>query len=211
MIIPDPNNFLCAVYLVILARPFNLRSNTIDAQDNERSVHQVYLNTYWIDRYPVTCREYREFIAAGGYENRQWWSEASWRWLEVNPVSQPLYWFDSSDWDAHPVCGVSWYEAEAYANFVGKRLPTEAEWEKAASWNWEKAQKRSYPWGETLPSAQVCNYDTLIGHTTPVAVVTICSEMSGNGQPLGSLLTQIFKVIPIRAILKLILITNIEF
>jgi gamma-glutamyl hercynylcysteine S-oxide synthase len=118
--------------LEIPAGSFSMGNDAIEAQDNERPAHQVDLATYKIDRYPVTCGQYLQFMASGGYQKRQYWSDTGWRWLEQYPVSQPLYWSDSNDWVDHPVCGVSYYEAEAYAKFAGKRLPTEAEWEKAA-------------------------------------------------------------------------------
>lgn len=142
-------------------------SNSLAALDNERPMHQVKLDTYWIDRYPVTCGQYRDFIAAGGYRHPQWWSNAGWEWLQTAQVTQPLYWLDSKS-DNHPVYGVSWYEAEAYAQFVGKRLPTEAEWEKAASWDAKSGCHRIYPWGDTLPDRYRCNHDNFQRQTTPV-------------------------------------------
>lgn len=176
----------CSDMVEIPAGEFIMGSDAIDAQDNERPAHQVYLDTYWIDRYPVTCQQYREFLNNGGYRDRQWWSEEGWQWLQANSISQPLYWLDSSDWDNYPVCGVSWYEARAYATFAGKRLPTEAEWEKAASWNVAKGQKVTYPWGENRPNKRFCNHDSLIGQTTPVNVYPDgqspygCYDMLGN-------------------------------
>ena len=146
---------------------FEQGNNAIDALDNERPVHQVYLDTYSIDRYPVTCGQYRVFMEAGGYHNPRWWSEDGWKWLQSQTVEQPLYWSNDPQWDNHPVCGVSWYEAEAYANFVGKRLPTEAEWEKAASWN-PISGRRTYPWGDVMPSDRRCNHNNAVGQTTPV-------------------------------------------
>jgi len=143
---------------------FAMGSNSIDAIDNEKPAHLVYVDTYWIDKYPVTCKEYRQFMEAGGYQKAEFWSEEGWKWLGSNPVAHPLYWSESKDWDNHPVCGVSWYEAEAYARFVGKRLPTEAEWEKAAT----GLEKSIYPWGNNPPEAKFANYGTLVGHTTPV-------------------------------------------
>jgi ergothioneine biosynthesis protein EgtB len=165
---------------------FMMGEDSLDAQDNERPSHQIHLETFWLDRYLVTCAQYRDFIAAGGYRERQFWSPDGWRWLQDNPVSHPLYWQDSSVWDAHPVCGVSWYEADAYARFVGKRLPSEAEWEKAASWNDRDLLKQRYPWGNSQPQPKNCNHDTLIGHTTPVNAYHSgqspygCCDMLGN-------------------------------
>ena len=165
---------------------FERGSNALDALDNERLVHPVYLDTYWIDRYPVTCQNYRQFMAAGGYQNSDWWSEAGWAWLQANPVAKPLYWADQPEWDHHPVCGVSWYEAEAYATYTGKRLPTEAEWEKAASWHPDSDQRHPYPWGAALPTSHHCNHDHWIGHTTPVDAYPAggsaygCYDMLGN-------------------------------
>jgi len=145
-----------------------IMGSDINPQDNARPAHSVYLDTYWIDRYPVTCGQYREFIEAGGYQTRQWWSKAGWEWLQNNPVAKPLYWSENKAWDDHPVYGVSWYEAQAYANFAGKRLPTEAEWEKAARWNPVREESTSYPWGEDAPNAFGGNYDLQVGQTTPV-------------------------------------------
>ena len=147
---------------------FTMGSNRVDALDNERPAHKMYLNTYWIDRYPVTCGQYWQFMNSGGYQQRKYWSEAGWQWLQKNPVVRPLYWSDNSDWVDHPVYGVCYYEAEAYANFVRKRLPTEAEWEKAAS-----GVEGNY------------NHSLFIGHTTPVntypkSSIYGCQDMLGN-------------------------------
>ncbi|GAX41064.1 hypothetical protein NIES4075_20320 [Tolypothrix sp. NIES-4075] len=141
----------------IPAGEFEMGSNSIDALDNERPAHKVYLDTYYIDRYPVTCGQYRVFMEAGGYENPLWWSKAGWEWLQIEQVGEPLYWHDVLSADNHSVCGVSWYEAEAYCRFVGKRLPTEAEWEKAVSWNADMNRRRIYPWGDEEPTPQHCN------------------------------------------------------
>lgn len=170
----------------IPAGEFVMGNDSIGALDNERSHHRVHLNTYWIDRYPVTCGQYREFIEAGGYQNEQWWSPQGWKWLQENPVAQPLYWSDALTWDNHPVCGISWYEADAYARFVRKRLPTEAEWEKAASWDAATGQQRTYPWGQEVPNPHRCNHSSTIGQTTPVNAYPQgqsaygCYDMLGN-------------------------------
>lgn len=165
---PSPTKNLDQTMVEIPAGVFEMGSNHLEAQDNERPKHQVYLESYFLDIYPVTCLQYREFMEYGGYQKRQFWSEEGWQWLQENPVSTPLYWVDSSDWDYHPVCGINYYEAEAYANFIEKRLPTEAEWEKAASWDISTEKKRPYPWGNITSHGQLCNFDGIIGHTTPV-------------------------------------------
>ncbi len=170
----------------IPAGEFVMGNEAIEAQDNERPLHRCYLPTYWIDAYPVTCAQYREFMSAGGYQKREFWSEQGWKWLQDNPVSHPLYWVDSPDWESHPVCGVSWYEAEAYANYAGKRLPTEAEWEKAASMEANLHSLRVYPWGNSEPNPKLCNFDGIVGHTTPVNAYRAgrsalgCYDMLGN-------------------------------
>ncbi|MGB7413369.1 MAG: SUMF1/EgtB/PvdO family nonheme iron enzyme [Thermosynechococcaceae cyanobacterium] len=155
----------------ISAGPFVCGNDGLEALDNEKPAHIVDLDTYWIDRTPVTCGDYLQFMEAGGYTHRQWWSERGWAWLQDHPVSHPLYWAlatEGADQLAHPVCGVSWFEADAYARFVGKRLPTEAEWEKAASWDPQQQCRRTYPWGESYPSHLLCNFGGEQGKTTPV-------------------------------------------
>jgi gamma-glutamyl hercynylcysteine S-oxide synthase len=152
----------------IPAGEFQIGNNSINALDNERPKHRVYLDTYYIDICPVTCGQYRDFIQVGGYTKAEYWSESGWQWLQIAKVKQPLYWQDDSAWDNHPVCGVSWYEAEAYARFMGKRLPTEAEWEKAASWDSQKKLSRIYPWGDEEPIDKYCNHNHDISGTTPV-------------------------------------------
>jgi iron(II)-dependent oxidoreductase len=165
---------------------FEMGNNSIDALDNERPSNKVYLNTYWIDTYPVTCREYQGFMEAGGYQNSLWWSESGWEWLQREKVNKPLYWCDNSTKDNHPVCGVSWYEAEAYSRFVGKELPTEAEWEKAVSWDEKFRHRRIYPWEDEELTIQHCNYDNQIGTTTPVDTYPLGRSAYGVYDTLGN-------------------------
>jgi formylglycine-generating enzyme required for sulfatase activity len=100
-----------------------------------------------IDRFPVTVAAYASFIEARGYTDRAHWSDEGWAWREEQRVEGPRFWGEP-EWAAylvpnHPVVGVSYFEAEAYAAFVGARLPTETEWEKAA----RGLDGRKYPWG----------------------------------------------------------------
>ncbi len=151
------------------------------AYDNERPAHSVELPPFWIDAQPVTNQEFLVFIGAGGYEEREHWSEAGWRWRTDTGARAPKFW-DLRDglWTtrsmdrigpvepSHPVCHVSWYEAEAFARYAGKRLPTELEWEAAASWDPTTDTKRTYPWGEALPDRTLANLDQLSFGTAPL-------------------------------------------
>ncbi len=184
-----------AYQVEIPAGSFWMGNDRADAMDNERPVHRRSLDTYYIDRYPVTCGQYRIFMAAGGYQNPQWWSTQGWQWLQQNPVNQPLYWTNNPRYDDHPVCGVNGFEAQAYCNFVGKRLPTEAEWEKAASWNPKTQQQQTYPWGEAFPHPNLCHCNfgqqtfddnTLNPHTTPVTAYPEGASIYGVYDLLGN-------------------------
>ncbi|MDQ1422502.1 MAG: gamma-glutamyl hercynylcysteine S-oxide synthase, partial [Acidimicrobiaceae bacterium] len=169
------------------------------AYDNERPLHTVHVPAFKIDRLLTTNEEYARFINEGGYRRREWWSDEGWDWREREDWNAPLYWtqqngdwrvqrmFDESLMDGqHPVVGVSWYEAEAYARFMNKRLPTEAEWEKAASWDSEREQKRRFSWGDREPSLALCNFNYHFWGTTPVGIfsdgasATGCLDMTGN-------------------------------
>jgi len=108
---------------------FQQGSEAPDALDNERPAHDRTLPGFWIDRFPVTQAEYARFMAEGGYRDERFWSPAGWQWRSAQAVEHPLWW---SGADGRPVVGVSWYEADAYARWAGKRLPTESEWERAA-------------------------------------------------------------------------------
>jgi iron(II)-dependent oxidoreductase len=141
------------------------------AYDNERPRHEVDLPEFEIDRVPVTNGAYREFVEDGGYERREWWSEEGWAWRREAGAERPLYWtadgrerrFDAVeqlDPDV-PVMHVSFHEADAYARSRGLRLPTEAEWEKAAAWGPDAQEPRTYPWGEEPPASRHANLDQL--------------------------------------------------
>ncbi len=141
------------------------------AYDNERPRHTVELGGYSIDRTPVTNGEFAAFVEAGGYRTREVWSHEGWDWKEAAGVERPLYWtadgrerrferLAAIDPDV-PVMHVSWYEADAFARWAGKRLPTEAEWEKAAAWDARERRARRYPWGDEPPTRARANLDVL--------------------------------------------------
>jgi gamma-glutamyl hercynylcysteine S-oxide synthase len=145
------------------------------ALDNERDAHEVELPDFYLDKSPVTNRAYVGFIEEGGYEREELWNPQGWEWIREEEISSPKHWYQKEphDWwtqrfgfdepiptDA-PVVHVSWFEADAYARWAGKRLPTEAEWEKAASWDPKTETKRLYPWGDEPPTPERANLDQL--------------------------------------------------
>ena len=142
-----------------------------------RPLHEVELSAFGIDRALVTNAEYGEFVDADGYDDRAAWTDAGWSWRQTEGAEAPLFW--SREGDARtrrrfdvveplsadePVQHVSWYEADAFARWAGKRLPTELEWEAAASaggdelehlrgavWQWTSSPFRGYPGFEAFP------------------------------------------------------------
>jgi iron(II)-dependent oxidoreductase len=141
------------------------------AYDNERPRHVRELPAYSIGRAPVTNGEYGRFVEDGGYRRREAWSAEGWAWKEEEAVERPLYWtadgcerrFERTEPidPEMPVMHVSWFEADAYARWAGKRLPTEAEWEKAAAWDAQHGCTRRHPWGDGEPTPALANLDAL--------------------------------------------------
>ena len=163
-----------APYAVIPAGLFVMGTNDRGfAYDNERPAHVVELPRYRIDLAPVTNGLYLAFMLDGGYRRRELWTDEGWLWLSSTRVEQPAQWIRLADgvWGERafgraaplaldrPVVHVSWYEASAYARWARKRLPTEAEWEKAASWDLETRVARRYPWGDMPPTDDHANLD----------------------------------------------------
>jgi len=136
------------------------------AWDNEKPQHKVWLEDFAIDRAPVSNGEYLEFINDGGYKDFRWWYSAGWEKVNTERWQAPLYWEQHdtewmirdfaglhrvSDKANEPVYHVSFLEASAYAKWLGKRLPTEAEWEKAATFSASLNSKQDFPWGDAEP------------------------------------------------------------
>ena len=151
------------------------------AYDNERPRHTVELEAFWIDATPVTCGDYLRFIADGGYGRHELWTAEGLAWLNESGAKAPAYWLlEDGAWrtrvmdrvrdvaNDHPVCHVCSHEAEAYARWAGKRLPTEVEWEAAASWDSETGRKSWFPWGDEPPTSGHANLDALVFDTSPV-------------------------------------------
>ena len=138
-----------AIELLIPAGPFVMGTDTdLWAYDNERPAHAVDLPAFFIDRTPATNGQFAAFVDGGGYDDPHHWSPDGWKCRQEAALSAPQFWDHTSDgWTRRrfgrieplpllePVQHICWYEADAFARAAGKRLPTEAEWEKAASWD----------------------------------------------------------------------------
>jgi iron(II)-dependent oxidoreductase len=147
--------------VLVPAGPFCMGADDPWAYDNERPRHEVHLPAFWIDAAPVTNAQYQAFIADGGYDDARWWGAAGWAWRQEAGLVAPQFWYrDGSTWRRHrfgndeavppdePVQHVCWHEADAYARWAGKRLPSEAEWERAAAWDDSAGLARRWPWGD---------------------------------------------------------------
>ncbi len=149
------------------------------AYDNERPRHRVELERFSIAKAPVTNSAYLQFIYAGGYERAEWWSPEGWEWRQRHKIERPGGWSEDlqTEWrlgapkpldPASPVVHVSWFEADAFARAHGARLPSEPEWEKAATWDAASGRALAYPWGDDPPLPGLHgNLDRL--HRGPVA------------------------------------------
>ena len=150
------------------------------AYDNERPRHRTDVRGYLIGRTPITNATYLTFVEGGGYERREWWSDEGWSWKEDYDITRPQSWTPDlrSEWRLtgltplhpdRPVVHISWFEADAFARAHGARLPTEQEWEKAATWDQETQTARLHPWGDSPPQPGVtANLDHLAGGTLTV-------------------------------------------
>lgn len=162
------------------------------ALDNERPAHEVHVEAFLIDTVPVTNAAYREFIVDGGYDDPRWWSEEGWEYRQRANLTAPRFWRPDGDaWlrtrfgvvepipPDEPVVHVSFHEAAAYAAWAGRRLPTEAEWEKAARLDPATGRSRRYPWGDDDPAERHANLGQR--HLQPAAV----GAYPAGASPLG--------------------------
>ena len=148
--------------VTIPAGAFTMGSN--EGPDDERPSHEVTLATFSIDRFPITNAEYAEFLNAISAT-----AEKHARFYDFNDADARIHrrgnrWTVDKDYDRHPVVEVSWVGAVEYCRWRGKRLPTEAEWEKAA----RGTDARRYPWGLELPTRRHANFGAKYNETAPV-------------------------------------------
>lgn len=156
------------------------------AFDNEKPEHQVFIRDFAIDKALITNGQYLEFIKAGGYQDFRWWFSEGWETVKREQWRAPMYWEEhEGQWfirdfgglksvasrQDDPVCHVSFFEASAFTKWSGKRLPTEAEWEKAACYDARNARnnRQAFPWGGSGPSTENSNLSEN-GHWSVVPV-----------------------------------------
>ena len=167
------------------------------AYDNERPRHRTDVRGYLIGRTPITNASYLTFVEGGGYERREWWADEGWAWKEEYDIARPAGWSSEKEaewrlagWEPlhpdRPVVHVSWFEADAFARAHGARLPTEIEWEKAATWDQERNLARAFPWGETPPEPGVnANLDHGAGGPDPAGAYPAGTTAEGVAGLLG--------------------------
>ncbi|MGW5575737.1 ergothioneine biosynthesis protein EgtB [Nocardia thailandica] len=162
------------------------------ALDNERPAHPVHVPAFAIDAAPVTNEQYLAFVDAGGYERPELWSPRGWAHRQEAGLVAPQFWERDGDrWyrrvfgrrvplaPRQPVVHVCWFEAEAFAAWAGKRLPTEAEWEKAARYDPATGASRRYPWGEDEPTPATANLGQR--HLEPAEIGAYPAGVSATG------------------------------
>jgi iron(II)-dependent oxidoreductase len=166
--------------------------------DNEKWAHTVALAPFRIARAPVTNAEFLNFVEDGGYARAEFWDVQGREWLNKERGTAPLYWLkDGARWMVRifddikalplhaPVIHINWYEANAYCQWAGRRLPTEAEWEAAASLDGDGG-KRRFPWGDELPESPPAHVDGDNWQCADVATYPEGDSAFGCRQMLGN-------------------------
>jgi len=197
---PPPGRRLPAAEVLVPGGEFLMGTSTEPwALDNERPAHPVRVAPYFIDTVPVTNGDYLAFVTGGGYDERRWWSADGWAHRQKASLVAPRFWErePSGDWLRtrfghreplpldEPVMHVCFHEAEAYAAWAGKRLPTEAEWEMAARFDPATGRTRRYPWGDENPGPQHANLSQRHLRPAPVGAYPAGASPLGVEQLIG--------------------------
>lgn len=196
---PAPDAAARPVEVFIPAGPFTMGTSAEPwSLDNERPAHEVYVPGFHLDTAPVTNGAYAAFIAEGGYDDPRWWSTEGWEHRQRAGLEAPQFWQrEAGQWlrrsfgatgpiaPDEPVLHVCFYEAEAYAAWAGRRLPTEAEWEKAARHDPATGRSRRYPWGDEEPGPRHANLGQRHLRPAPAGAYPLGESPYGVGQLIG--------------------------
>ena len=169
------------------------------AYDNERPAHRVFVPEFRIDRLPVSNRAHLAFVEDGGYDDERLWSPEGWAWRCRERLAAPLFWRrdGGGGWLRHrfgadeplpldePVQHVCWYEAQAHARWAGRRLPTEAEWEKACAHDPATGRSRRFPWGDDPPTPERANLGHRATRPAPLGAYPAGASAYGVEQLIG--------------------------
>ncbi|MFN2582004.1 MAG: ergothioneine biosynthesis protein EgtB [Candidatus Dormibacteria bacterium] len=182
----------------IPAGTYPVGSDEHSPYDNEHGLHHVTLPDIRIDRYPVSCRRYIAFIDDGGYSRSELWTHAGWAWRQRDSATAPGFWRrDGESWirdrfghavavrPDDPVMHVCAHEADAFARWAGGRLPTEQEWEVAASWDPSTRRARRFPWGDEEPAAANANLSRSLLGPAPLGAYPGGESALGCAQMIG--------------------------
>ena len=173
--------------------------------DNEQLAHEVEIAPFAISKTAVSSGQFRNFVEDNGYKRSELWTAKGWHWRTAASAEHPVYWRrEGSDWlrrnfdewvaldERLPVIHVNWHEAAAYSRWTDRRLPTEAEWEMAASaarpanGRGLTTRKRRYPWGDDLPTPERANLDWRAMGCIPVDALTAGDSAFGCRQMIGN-------------------------
>jgi iron(II)-dependent oxidoreductase len=184
--------------VLVPAGPFTLGVDLDDepwALDNERPAHRVDLPAFRIAQVPVSNGEWQAFVAAGGYDHPQWWSERGWQHRLQAGLQRPLFWSAAGSRRRfghveeipadEPVQHVCFFEAEAFAAWAGARLPTEQEWEKACVWDPVAHRRRRWPWGDSGWRPEMANLGGDALRPAPVGAYEHGASAYGVEQMIG--------------------------
>jgi iron(II)-dependent oxidoreductase len=180
-----------------VAMPSTFRGRDESDEDQPPQENVIQVEAFLLDRYLVTNRAFQEFVNQGGYEEEALWEPSIWpvvsEFTDRTGRPGPKLWAHGTFADGeddHPVVGVSYHEAEAYARWVGKRLPIDAEWVKAAGWPMERAgacpMLRKYPWGNALNYSRANLWGSQIGRLVPVTAFPDGVSAGGALQLVGN-------------------------
>jgi len=196
--LPPGRPELAGTSVLVPGGPFVLGVNAADepfSLDNERPAHWVDVPAFRIGRVPVTNAEYAQFVADGGYATRGWWSSRGWAHRQDAGLERPQFWGPGGTRTRfgiieplppdEPVQHVSYFEAEAYAAWAGARLPTEVEWEKAATWDPVTRRRRRFPWGSAEPTPALANLGGSPLRPAPVGAYPAGASAYGVEQLMG--------------------------